>query len=60
VGGNPGQVSAGTDKYYVFTISEVVDSMPKKNHVIDYERWTGGEMEYTGEAIGFTYNGKWY
>ena len=34
--------------------------MTKKNHVIDYERWTGGEMEYVGEAIGFTYNGKWY
>jgi len=32
----------------------------KKKHVIDFERWTGGEMEYTGEAIGFTYNGKWY
>ncbi|HUV35198.1 MAG TPA: hypothetical protein VMW22_09685 [Candidatus Desulfaltia sp.] len=38
----------------------VVDNLPEKKHVIDYERWTGGEMKYVGEAIGFTYGGKWY
>ncbi|MFC1804000.1 hypothetical protein ACFL0D_08575 [Thermoproteota archaeon] len=31
-----------------------------KKHVINYERWTGGEMEHVGEAIGFIYKGKWY
>jgi len=38
----------------------VVDRLANKKPVIDYERWTGGEMKYVGEAIGFTYNGKWY
>jgi hypothetical protein len=37
----------------------MVKKTPKKR-VIEYESWTGGEMEYVGEAIGFTYKGKWY
>jgi hypothetical protein len=36
-----------------------VDCLIEKKYVIDFERWTGGEMEYVGEAIGFTYRGKW-
>jgi hypothetical protein len=38
----------------------LVNKMSKSKYVIDFERWTGGEMEFVGEAIGFTYNGKWY
>lgn len=37
-----------------------VEVLPEKKYVIDFERWTGGEMEFVGEAIGFTYKGKWY
>jgi hypothetical protein len=34
--------------------------MSDSKYVIDFQRWSGGEMDAVGEAVGFTYKEKWY
>ena len=34
--------------------------MSEPKYQIDFQRWSGGEMDAVGEAIGFTYKEKWY
>jgi hypothetical protein len=34
--------------------------MSEKKYEIDFERWSGGEEDVVGEAMGFIYKGRWY
>ena len=34
--------------------------MSEKEYVINFQRWSGGEMDAVGDVIGFTYGGRWY